>query len=205
MQVSARRTCYTFDQKWACSTIHFNTPNLIFRVYQMSNTCGRSLFSLQFNTSRNVRQLLFMQVEFTLRHSWPPRRPQCQRSCEALLSTRHEKIGATRSCHISSRHYTQMAPKISKSQRRGRNGKASTLTTLTHMRLNIIVYCLFPKVSIFIGSAETILGRCAETHYGNEWGVGGTHKSGQEYEYQPPGPRLSEHPSAHLDNICNLV
>ena len=61
------------------------------------------------------------------------------------------------------------------------------------------------KVSIFIGSAETILGRCAETHYGNEWGVGGTHKSGQEYEYQPPGPRLSEHPSAHLDNICNLV
>ena len=98
-----------------------------------------------------------------------------------------------------------MAPKISKSQRRGRNGKASTLTTLTHIRLNIIVYRLFLKVSILVGSTKTMLGRCADIHYGNVWGVGGAFKYDQEYECPPPGPRLAKHQSSHLDNICNLV
>jgi hypothetical protein len=73
------------------------------------------------------------------------------------------------------------------------------------MRLNIIVYCLFPKVSIFVGSAKTMLGMYADLHVGNVWGVGGTHKSDQEYECPPPDPRLAKHQSSHLDNICNLV
>ena len=71
------------------------------------------------------------------------------------------------------------------------------LTTLEHMRFNIIVNCMVSKLRMLFDSAMTMLCRCEDTHDGNACSVDGTYKSDQEYSCPTFVLRFDSHVHQH--------
>ena len=75
--------------------------------------------------------------------------------------------------------------------RGGTTWKGLYLTTLEHMRFNIIVNCIVSKLRMLFDSAMTMLCRCDDTHDGNACSVDGSYKSDKEYECPTLGLRFA--------------